>query len=666
VCQIGALVLCALWAAPAQAQGFGVSKTIVTLHRKLPPIAPLSGTTFQVEVKSPDNPEAGQQLKSTLEAELIKRDPRLRVANKDPETLISCTLTKLSVEKPTETVRSTFANGKSGNQTVYRYTGSLDVQFGLKQANGRTPDSGTLAARYDREFVAGGAGKSAAGGAFSATLGIMKSSRQQNGEAPPTEGELKNALLSDLVSQIAARLVGIDDTVNVPLARGKFDEANKLAEAGLWNRYLETLETMTLLPIKEEDAYRYYNIAVAYEALGYAATSDLTTVLTSLQSAATVYDSAVHGNPNEPVFRTAALRVETTIAPYRRLLITASASRSPASSPSAAKGHQDETHAYIPSDHSATGKSGGSSGSSTWGKSSSSASAASGGAAAPFTNEQVILMLRSGWDDERLADTIRAAASVNFDLSAEAQVNLMRNGVNSKVLMAMKERSSRGPAEQPSPPPQLVAGGEPPPPAIGSVPDLPWPPPEASATIVLPGSTFQSSKNYGEIEASLNQALSHTGYVERSYYNVPGGFAVVTRMERIYDDGRPDPAPERWQVNAAYMHPLSLNDYVHALFSARVGYYRVLVFVVTDQPFRSGPATMTASAAQSLLVSGANVPAADVMKQPVPPNYACTALIYEFRKQEQKQPEFVVPGHLDARTHLMQAGLWLALGLPRL
>ncbi len=453
-----------------------------------------------------------------------------------------------------------------------------------------------------------------------------------------------------MVSQIAARLVGIDDTVEVPLARGKFDRANKLAEAGLWERYLETLSAMTALPTPAEDAYRYYNMGVAYEALGYAATSNLTTVLSSLQGAAGIYEWTVRENPNEPVFRAAALRVESTIAPYRRSLTTTSAGASSASHSTSAG------HASSSGSSALRGRTTG-----------SSASAAGGGAAATLTNEQVILMVRSGWDDDRLADTIRATSSVNFDLSPDAQVNLMRNGVSSKVLKAMKERSLRVAAEQTAPPPPPPAEpASPPPPAIGSVPDLPWPPPEASATIVLPGSAFQSSKDYGEIEASLNQALNHTGYVERSYYNVPGGFAVVTRIERIYDDGRPDPAPERWQVNAALTRPLSLADYIHALFSARVGYYRVLVFVVTDQPFRSGPATMTASAALNLLAGGANVPAAGVMKQPVPPNYACTALIYEFRKEEQKQPEFVMPGHLDARTHLVQAGLWLALGLPRL
>ena len=47
------------------------------------------------------------------------------------------------------------------------------------------------------------------------------------------------------------------------------DEANNLAEKGLWSRYLETLETMTPLSKTTDDAYRLYNIGVAYEALAY-------------------------------------------------------------------------------------------------------------------------------------------------------------------------------------------------------------------------------------------------------------------------------------------------------------------------------------------------------------------------------------------------------------
>ena len=60
-----------------------------------------------------------------------------------------------------------------------------------------------------------------------------------------------------------------DETLDVPLARGKLDEANNLAEKGLWERYLETLETMTPLPKTTDDAYRLYDIGVAYEALAY-------------------------------------------------------------------------------------------------------------------------------------------------------------------------------------------------------------------------------------------------------------------------------------------------------------------------------------------------------------------------------------------------------------
>jgi hypothetical protein len=63
--------------------------------------------------------------------------------------------------------------------------------------------------------------------------------------------------------------VSTEQAVDVYLARGKLDSANKLAESRLWSRNLENLETMTPFANPHDDAYRLYNIGVAYEALGY-------------------------------------------------------------------------------------------------------------------------------------------------------------------------------------------------------------------------------------------------------------------------------------------------------------------------------------------------------------------------------------------------------------
>ena len=64
----------------------------------------------------------------------------------------------------------------------------------------------------------------------------------------------------------------------------------------------------------------------------------------------------------------------------------------------------------------------------------------------PLTNAQVIAMVKSGMEDDTVAQTIRAAKAVNFDLSAAGQQELTSNGASSRVLTAMKARAERKPA----------------------------------------------------------------------------------------------------------------------------------------------------------------------------------------------------------------------------
>src|SRR6202030_1378067 len=134
----------------------------------------------------------------------------------------------------------------------------------------------------------------------------------------PSPIELRQLLLSRAASQIASRLVNTDETLDVPLARGKLDEANNFAEKGLWSRYLETLETMTPLPKTTEDAYRFYDIGVAYEALAYQS-EDKNATAKFLEKAAINYGKAIDANPGEKLFAEPQNRIETAVSHYKRL-----------------------------------------------------------------------------------------------------------------------------------------------------------------------------------------------------------------------------------------------------------------------------------------------------------------------------------------------------------
>jgi hypothetical protein len=121
------------------------------------------------------------------------------------------------------------------------------------------------------------------------------------------------------------------------------------------------------------------------------------------------------------------------------------------------------------------------------------------------------------------------------------------------------------------------------------VPEFPWPPPVASSTEVIPTSTLKMISKSGtmkDLDAILVSALTKNGYSERSYYAVPGGFVLVTRLEQIESNGKPMSMPARWSAQTSLSsNHFSMIDYLRALLKAPPGYYRVIAFVVTPTPF---------------------------------------------------------------------------------
>ena len=455
ICKIPLLcVMCAALAGglsvSAHAQGFGTPKKKIVLHRKLPPSAHLSGNSLSIQVNSHGiQQDIGTDLKSMLETELLKDDARLRVEDKNPDTLIVCTITQYSQPSPTTSTQQTYALGskKPQNESVTRYTGLLTVAYSAKdRRSGRTLDSENVSAKYDDEFNANGSTKGGVTAAFNNTINRIKHGKSE-GDTPPTDAELRIKLLHDVVGQIASRLVNTEESIEVLLARGKLDDANKQAEAGLWSRNLETLETMTPFPSKADDAYRLYNIGVAYEALAYGS-EDSKAAKKDLENAAINYGKAIDDKPDEKYFLTPQTRIETAIAHYKTLseqpAQLASSSEPSTSTSSTTTASKSSKSATTKTTH-AGGTSGGGSASSTSSSNAKTSAAAKPAAKGPaLTNDQVISLVKAGLDEENIIDTIRNAPSVDFDLSVNGEINLANHGVKGKVLTAMKQRARQG------------------------------------------------------------------------------------------------------------------------------------------------------------------------------------------------------------------------------
>jgi tetratricopeptide (TPR) repeat protein len=258
----------------------------------------------------------------------------------------------------------------------------------------------------------------------------------------PTPPELRSLLLISAVHRIAEQLVNTNETIEVFLAKNKgpIDEGDKAAEAGLWERALETFETARPLSKRDEDAYRLYDIGVANEALGYAA-GDPKSAMKFLQEAAINYGKAIDAKQSEKYFLGPQKRIETAILHYRKLeqeknappvVVAAenpppapkSAIDPPASNPAPAPSKPASKPASVTTHRAATPRSG------------------STGTVAPkaLTNAQIIAMVKAGVAEDTIANTVKTARAVDFDLSSDARRRLEANGVGASVVSAMKIR----------------------------------------------------------------------------------------------------------------------------------------------------------------------------------------------------------------------------------
>jgi len=403
--------------ASAGAQGFGASKEKVTLHRKLPAVVHMPGDTIKVIVNSADTEEDGSlpyDFQALLETELLKDDPNLR-EDDNPSTEIICQITEYSHPDPEYTNKLAPAAALGGSQiasiakvgAVERITAKLNVSFQAKDANGHGIISDNIESTYDQEFDA--AGNSTAHGVFGQVTGSLSHAKggQKSVDGPPTPAELRSRLIIDAVQQIAEHLVNSDESIDVLLARkdGPLEEGDKDAETGLWERALETFETAPAFPKPDEDAYRLYNIGVAYEALAYEA-DDEKAAMKYLDQAAINYGKAIDAKPTEKYFVEPQKRIETAIAHYKELDL---------------EKQRDAERAKSAAVDAENSKSQG------------------------LTNDQVIAMVKSGMDDATVIQAIRGASAVSFDLTQAGQKALTAGGVSVHLLAEMKVQAAKKP-----------------------------------------------------------------------------------------------------------------------------------------------------------------------------------------------------------------------------
>jgi hypothetical protein len=214
----------------------------------------------------------------------------------------------------------------------------------------------------------------------------------------------------------------------------------------------------------------------------------------------------------------------------------------------------------------------------------------------------------------------------------------------------------------------LATGCEPPPPpevprAAASETDFPWPVPLPSTSLEIPANLHAPAEPNSRLKRAgdwLSRALREVGYSDFLWYDVPNGFALVTRLELIDDQGfgyaHPDPAT---RFSAVYP-PLGFFTmrFWSQLLAGKTGRFRTLVFVVIDQPFGYCKDVTDSQIVWKHPSHELSLSRAEVEYRA---DYKWYALVYEVERAGPNGHLGMVQNPADPAKHLTKAGIFAAL-----
>jgi hypothetical protein len=180
------------------------------------------------------------------------------------------------------------------------------------------------------------------------------------------------------------------------------------------------------------------------------------------------------------------------------------------------------------------------------------------------------------------------------------------------------------------------------------------------ATFDLDKTSFANKRTLGKVDEQLRLALDKRGYAQRSYFSVKNGYAIMTQMEQ-YNQGDATSRNDRtrWLEHPARDNFSSIMDYFTSVLMPNKGYFRLFVFVVTDNAFKSKDEHVSKNEAAAWLSQGANRLPKVLADMPYTEGYNVSVLVYEFEVPEsnRKAKQVCPTPKFDARTHFMRAGI---------
>jgi len=193
-------------------------------------------------------------------------------------------------------------------------------------------------------------------------------------------------------------------------------------------------------------------------------------------------------------------------------------------------------------------------------------------------------------------------------------------------------------------------------------PKFPWPPPTTNTYTRVPIKYLLANNNqtsFYDVIEKIEKVLDYCGYSEKSYFEVPDGIAIVTRIEQINSDGTSKINYERWKAEIAPLRSFSIKKYLKALFTANIGHYRVFVFILTPHSFSFSNQTVRRNEAVNWLSTGMNKFPVQLKQISYTKSFTCNVLIYEFEKTNyEKEALFKVNSQITGRKHLEKSNIF--------
>lgn len=198
-------------------------------------------------------------------------------------------------------------------------------------------------------------------------------------------------------------------------------------------------------------------------------------------------------------------------------------------------------------------------------------------------------------------------------------------------------------------------------PVLADLPHFPWPAPRPVLQQPIPLSALGGpGMTLGDVADALRNRIqaADPDFEIGVFSGPPDGFVLLTRMERITDDGAPFPAPNRFTVKG---NPSAgFWDAIRGLMAERPGHFRVIAFVVTSQ-IAIDPTRSPLSIPIDRIGEASVLPVA-VARVPMGAR-RIFALVYAFERRPGKPQQPWTDGAPSALMHLRRSGIGRRIGL---